>query len=75
MAIRTLLIVLTLFVVGAGGKFVYDTYQNDDQPKPLEDVVEFETCSLCDVAKQEKTRMREEIKKEKERALLEALAE
>jgi thioredoxin-related protein len=73
MAVRTLLIVLTLFVVGAGGKFAYDTYQHDEQQKLLEGSVEFDTCSFCDAVKKEKTRMREVIKKERD--LLEELAE
>jgi predicted RNase H-related nuclease YkuK (DUF458 family) len=49
---RFLLIVIAAFVIGAGGKFAYDTYQEHERQKSLDQKVLEESlsgnnCSFC----------------------------
>lgn len=69
---RFLLIVIAAFVIGASGKLAYDSDQEQERRKSLEESLSGDKCSFCTLVKEDMKRTREEV--EMKRAL-EAQAE
>lgn len=66
MNVSTLVMVIAAFSIGAGGKFAYDTYQEHERQKALDQKAlevssSDENCSFCTLVKEDRKRVREEI--------------
>ena len=58
--------VIAAFVIGVGGKFAYDTHQEHERQKALEQKALEESwsdnnCSFCTLVKEDMKRTREEV--------------
>jgi hypothetical protein len=62
MKVRTLLIVIAVFVIGAGGKFAYDAYREHERQELLESLPPYSSCSTCAAHKADLKRLREYLK-------------
>ena len=60
MKVRTLLIVITMVVIGAGGKFAYDAYQDHERQKMWEMLSSPASCNTCAARKANLKRRRED---------------
>ena len=56
---RALLIVVAVFLFGAGGKLAHDAYQENERQKLLEALSTSGSCSACDLHKADLKRLRE----------------
>ena len=59
MKARTLMIVISVFVIGAGGNFAHDAYQEHERQKMREALSSRVNCSSCAVHKADLKRLRE----------------
>ncbi len=59
MQVRTLLIVIAVFVIGAGGTLAYDAYQEHERKKISETLTSPVNCSNCAIHKSDLKRLRE----------------
>lgn len=58
MQLRTLLIIIAVLMVGTGGKFAHDDYQ--EHKALLKQKTAGESCSFCDLVKQDKKQTRDD---------------